>query len=147
MISLSFRTIHRSCSILQSGTSSRWRQAVRSRSPSKAKSKLSFVTQRALHVLLDIDKLDPLFGHRKDSRSCVGVLHRVKGTLCKNLQSIQHTSVAFALFWLVLFWGFRGDTGAVVAAFDSPLLGIMNAKGPISARRRICSTLMRHWSS
>ncbi len=30
--------------------------------------------------------------------------------------------VTFAPLWLVLIWGFRGDTGAVVAAFDSPLL-------------------------
>jgi hypothetical protein len=41
----------------------------------------------------------------------------VKGTLCENLQLIQRRFVAFAPFWLVLFWGFRGDTGTVVAAF------------------------------
>jgi hypothetical protein len=42
-----------------------------------------------------------------------GVLHRVKGTLCGKVQRFQCAFVAFAPFWLVLFWGFRGDTGAV----------------------------------
>jgi hypothetical protein len=45
----------------------------------------------------------------------------VKGTLCKNLQWIQRVFVVFAPFWLVSFWGFRGDTGAVIAAFDMPI--------------------------
>ncbi|MGA8652665.1 MAG: hypothetical protein WB677_18990, partial [Xanthobacteraceae bacterium] len=45
----------------------------------------------------------------------------MKGTVCKNLQWIQRRFVAFASFWLVLFWGFRGDTGAVIAAFDMPI--------------------------
>ena len=42
------------------------------------------------------------------------MLFRVKGTRYKRLQWIQRRFVTLVAFWLLLFCGFRGDTGAVL---------------------------------